>query len=142
VRPLPPPQLNTNKKTEKITGTKKYKSIHWSTRAGLTRIYREGTKIAALAVSKSARPMWTKAVCKLIFYFPNARRRDKKNFEGAMKAAYDGLVDAGIITDDNSDVLSHEDSEMHIDRKNPRVEMFIKRLEALNGGRYRNIRSY
>lgn len=75
-------------------------------------------------------PMLRKASAKLYFFFKDKRRRDIRNFEAGMKAAYDGLVDGGLIIDDNADVLTHEPTVFDIDPVAPRVEIIITNLEA------------
>lgn len=75
-------------------------------------------------------PNLARASAKLYFFFKEKRRRDLRNFEAGMKAAYDGLVDGGLIIDDNSEVLTHETTVFDIDPIAPRVEIIITNLEA------------
>lgn len=118
-------------------------SILCSNRPPLTPGGRMATAVAARAYRKLAAkqcdqfnspedgpPLWRKASAKLYFFFKDKRRRDIRNFEAGMKAAYDGLVDAGLIIDDNSDVLTHEETLFEIDPANPRVEIIITNKEA------------
>lgn len=93
-----------------------------------SRIYRDGTAWAAL--EKIKRPKWAKARAKLVFYFPDHIRRDIREAEAAMKPAYDGLIDAEVIIDDNSDVFTHDETEFKIDRKNPRVEITVREVNS------------
>ena len=93
-----------------------------------TKQYRTRAALEAMATGK--RPMWTRAVAQLTFYWPDKRRRDIRNAEHAMKAAYDGLVDAGIITDDSADVLTHLPTRFEVDREQPRVELEIRQIAA------------
>jgi hypothetical protein len=64
-----------------------------------------------------------------VFYFPNDRRRDEDNAIASLKAAYDGVVDAGLLSDDDHKHMQRERPEFKIDRKHPRVELIIERLE-------------
>ena len=42
-----------------------------------------------------------------------------------LKAYYDGVVDAGLILDDNYNILTHGRPTFHTDKENPRVEITI-----------------
>lgn len=37
-----------------------------------------------------------------VFYFKDKRRRDRDNLLASLKAAFDGIADAGIVSDDSS----------------------------------------
>ncbi|MFG0249075.1 MAG: hypothetical protein ACF8OB_09340 [Phycisphaeraceae bacterium JB051] len=97
--------------------------------AEVAREYRCLTKIRTLKAGGALR-RWHHAECKATFYFATKRRRDFRNFEYALKPAYDGLVDAGLILDDNSKVLSHKKTVFAYDKKNPRVVLEIERIDA------------
>lgn len=56
------------------------------------------------------------------------RRRDIRNAESMMKAAYDGIVDAGILADDSYDVLTHQPTVFERDPECPRVEIVVERV--------------
>ena len=71
---------------------------------------------------------WAKAEAVARFYWPDRRRRDIRNAEHSLKAAYDGLVDAGWIPDDRHDVLVHGATEFHVDPGCPRVEIVLRNL--------------
>lgn len=61
------------------------------------------------------------------FYVPDARRRDLANY---IEAIQDILVKYNVIKDDNYNIIQSVDgSRMYIDRKNPRVEIWIKKEE-------------
>ena len=45
-----------------------------------------------------------------------------------MKAAYDGIVDAGILADDSYDVLTHQPTVFERDPECPRVEIVVERV--------------
>lgn len=55
---------------------------------------------------------------------PN-KRRDKDNVRFAIKFILDGLVEAGIISDDKWDNISYLDDGYTVDRDNPRVVVFL-----------------
>lgn len=104
---------------------------HWSKRAKATKAYRAAAMgLAMMELRGKAPPRWDRAVAFLHFFWPDERRRDVRNAEAAMKAAYDGLVDAGIILDDNCWVLSHGQTRFAVDRANPRVCITIRPAAA------------
>ena len=72
---------------------------------------------------------WGKASVKTVFYHKMKRRRDEDNAKGSLKAAFDGVVDFGLIPDDDSERLTHETPEFRIDKEFPRVELTFTRLE-------------
>lgn len=117
---LPHPELCTNK-PPLTPGAR-------MVRAKLTRDYRAQAKRTARAVAttpEDGAPQLRSASARLIFWFQDKRRRDIRNFEAGMKPAYDGLVDAGVIIDDCSDVLTHAPTIFKIDGDCPRVEIII-----------------
>jgi crossover junction endodeoxyribonuclease RusA len=112
--PLPPKALSPNAR------------VHWRPKAAAVAAYRRTAKVAGAFVPASQRPAWSEAVAQLTFYLPDRRRRDRDNLAASMKAAFDGLVDAGILADDAG--LHHEPVRMEIDRERPRVEITIRPL--------------
>jgi len=70
---------------------------------------------------------WDKVSCKYIFYHPVKRRRDDDNYIAAMKSARDGIVQAGLVTDDNSDRWLTEGAEFRKDVQK-RVEIVLTRI--------------
>ena len=65
---------------------------------------------------------------KAVFYHSYKRRRDPDNATGSLKAAYDGIVDSGLVADDDYEHMEREKPTLTIDRKDPRVELTITRL--------------
>lgn len=62
------------------------------------------------------------------FYMPNRRRVDKSNLE---EAAHDVLVRAGILVDDNRDVIATTDGSIVLyDKDNPRTVITITAKEG------------
>jgi hypothetical protein len=72
---------------------------------------------------------WAKAEATARFWWPDKKRRDIRNAEACLKAAYDGLVDAGWIVDDRAEVLTHGPTEFLLDPTCPRVELTLRRLD-------------
>ena len=120
--PLPPV---TKKNSSQIifTGAK----CHVCKRGRLARLlpskkYREYEE-AALWFLKRDRPINTPVNVQCLFYMPTLRRVDLVNL---LEAACDVLVAAGVLADDNSDIVrSHDGSRVCIDRENPRTEIYI-----------------
>ena len=77
----------------------------------------------------SEAPLWKKASVKTIFHHKTKRKRDEDNAKGSLKAAFDGVVDSGLILDDDSEHLTHETPEFKIDKEYPRVELTFTRME-------------
>lgn len=64
---------------------------------------------------------------KCLYYMPTRRKVDKTNLESAIM---DILVDAGILKDDNSNIVAATDgSRVLYDKSNPRTEIFIEEME-------------
>ena len=117
VLPLPPRDLSPNASVS-----------HWR-RAAATRKYRRTAGLTALAAA-GCRLNWNRAVAQATFYWPDRQRRDIRNAEASLKAAYDGIVDAGVIVDDRAEVLEHEATAFWVDPARPRVEIRIMRKKG------------
>jgi len=119
--PPPPTVLNPNR------------TSHWRTKAKAVKQYRNDAHIAAYTALNemdrwhSNRPRWKQAVMTPKFYFRDRRRRDRDNFQAALKAACDGLVDAGVLIDDSG--LATMPAEFDIDGNDPRVELHLRELQ-------------
>lgn len=65
-----------------------------------------------------------------VYYMPTARRVDISNLHSALS---DVLVKAGVLKDDSSlspvIVAGYDGSRVKVDRKNPRTEVTISRME-------------
>ena len=112
--PLPPRALSPNAR------------IHWAIKARATKAYRRTCYIMALAAPRTTgKPRWSHAIARATFYHAQRRRRDGDNLLASLKAAFDGIVDAGLLLDDAG--LTHLPVRQEIDRDNPRVEILIKK---------------
>jgi crossover junction endodeoxyribonuclease RusA len=69
---------------------------HWSKRAKVSALIRT----AARAQCKDI-PRLGKVKIRAVYYAPDNRRRDVSNLFPSVKAAVDGIVDAGVLKDDN-----------------------------------------
>ncbi len=98
--------------------------VHWAQRARAVKAYRQQAWVAgAQALAGQDGPEWTNATEQATFYWPDARRRDRDNASAMLKAAFDGLVDAGILSDDRG--LTHQPVEFAVDKNDPHVEIRI-----------------
>lgn len=66
---------------------------------------------------------WPAARLRYRFLFADRRRRDAANAIQAMKPAVDGVVDAGLIPDDDWQHLTIDGVHCAVDRDNPRTEL-------------------
>ncbi len=65
-------------------------------------------------------------------YFAENRRRDIANFMASLdKLCFDGLVYAGVLTDDDSIHLPEITVRFEIDKDRPRTEVVITALDSL-----------
>lgn len=88
--------------------------------------YREYEE-AALWCLHRKEPISTPVNVQCLFFMPTARRVDLVNL---LEAACDVLVAAGVLADDNSDIVrGHDGSEVFVDRENPRTEIHITEYE-------------
>jgi Holliday junction resolvase RusA-like endonuclease len=69
---------------------------------------------------------------KCVYYMPSRRRVDLCNL---LAATCDILVAAGVLADDNRDIVaSHDGSRVYYDKQRPRVEIEIDAWETSSGG--------
>lgn len=79
---------------------------HWTQRAKVTKHLRE---LAEHDANVKRIPELSKVKIRAIYFPPDNRRRDMSNLFPSVKAAVDGIVDAGVLLDDNDKfVLSLE----------------------------------
>lgn len=117
VLPLPPPELSPNARP------------HYMTKSLATAEYRNTAKEEAMiwcADNKNTFP-WDSATIQLNFYFQRAGRRDPDNLLAWCKSAFDGLRDAGVLTDD--DEITHLPVLRYKDKDNPRLEMEVMKTD-------------
>jgi hypothetical protein len=72
---------------------------------------------------------WVRAEVTAKFYFETNRIRDTDNATGSLKSAYDGLVCAKLLENDDPKHLRRPaEPEFLVDKVNPRVELTITRI--------------
>lgn len=90
--PQPAPLLNMNDRH------------HWAPRARWTKEWRYVTTThTSVMLGRTRRAPVGAVIVQLYLPVKNSRRRDPHNFTPTLKACVDGIVDAGVIPDDNSD---------------------------------------
>lgn len=102
------------------------------TRGGRFARYRASAKYKSLAKSAAESlqisDTWQKATIKATFYHKTYRRRDDVNHLAMLKAAYDGIVQSGLLFDDDSTHLVTLPPTFLVDRENPRVELLVTKV--------------
>lgn len=71
---------------------------------------------------------WEDVAVDVTFYHKTERRRDDINHMHMLKPAFDGIVDAGLVVDDNNKNWKSGTPLFKKDKDCPRVEITIKRL--------------
>ena len=95
-------------------------------KAAASKKYRKLACDAAKAEQVESGP-WEKATARAAFFHKQRRRRDDVNHLAMLKAAYDGVVQAGLLADDDSEHLKTLTPTFAIDRKFDRVELTFTR---------------
>jgi len=111
--PLPPKECSPNWRG------------HWAVKAKAVKAYRTLTAAVALTESDGDRPRWKRAMSQLRFFFRDQRARDADNLLASMKAAFDGLTDAGILADDAG--LGHWPVQIAVVEGEPHVSVTIEK---------------
>lgn len=110
--PLPPKEVRPNAR------------CHWTAKARHTAAYRRMAHWNTLTAMGSGIPeRWLKAKVNIKAYFPTARHLDPDNLIASLKAAFDGIADAGVVTNDKG--LWPERPDIYKDAKNPRIELTV-----------------
>ena len=109
---LPPPELRANAR------------CHWAAKARATKKYRSEAHILTLEALGGQKPMWKEATAEIWFFFGDRRSRDKINLNMSLKAAIDGMVDAGLLLDDRW--LTMLPPHVGYDKARPRVVIEVR----------------
>ena len=118
VLPLPPSILSPNRPTGSRGGR--------FARAAASKRYRRLAKEATLAERIESGP-WTRATVQATFVHKQKRRRDDVNHLGMLKSAYDGIVEAGLLVDDDSEHLTTLPAVFRVEKAS-RVELKFERV--------------
>jgi crossover junction endodeoxyribonuclease RusA len=100
---------------------------HWTAKAKLTRALRE----AALVCARRDRvPHLAKAHIVVEYRPPDRRRRDVHNLFPSAKAAIDGVVDSGVLSDDSDQYLIGPDMRLGAVVADGQLVLHITELEV------------
>lgn len=100
--------------------------LHWAAQARATRAIRHAAKLLA----KSARiPALPRAKVVAEYRPADRRRRDPANWYPSVKAAIDGLVDAGVLPDDDAAHLLGPDMRLGAVLRPAQLFLHIHALE-------------
>ena len=83
--------------------------VHWRTRARITKTLREA---ACVVAKEQCIPRLSRVEMTLVLHPHDKRPRDPHNWYPSFKAAIDGIVDAGVLADDNSRFLAGTRTEL------------------------------
>lgn len=119
ILPLPPAVLSPNRPCSSRGGRMKKAAVSKKCR----RLAREAIEAECIESGP-----WAMASVKATFYHAQDRRRDEWNYAAMCKAYVDGVVDAGLLVDDDSKHLTTEPVAFEIDRKCPRLELRFTRI--------------
>src|SRR5690606_14960932 len=113
---MPPPSLNQMNR------------MHWAERKRHQDLWAEEIAYAAL---EAGRPRFRRAEVRLRLYYRTNRRRDADNaIGGPAKLILDGLRDAGVIPDDDTNTIRLLEPVIGVDKENPRVEIELRELDG------------
>lgn len=119
VLPLPSGLLSPNHTTGSFGGRMQ--------KAAAIKSYRAKAKTVAEDLGVESGP-WGRATVGVTFYHSRKNRRDDVNHLASLKPAYDGLVDAGLLEDDDAEHLTTLGCTFRLDKKAPRVELLVTRI--------------
>ena len=69
----------------------------------------------------------------VVFFVPDKRRRDEDNLRASLKAAWDGLVDSGLLEDDSADKFTVLRSTIAVRKGERMVWIHLSSREGLWG---------
>ena len=97
--------------------------VHWSIKAKITKRLRFNSSIAFRKDIPELRTKefipYDSVTIERRYYFKTRRRRDKDNMNASTKAINDGMVDSGLIADDDWDKVVWKDSTIVVDNELP-----------------------
>jgi Holliday junction resolvase RusA-like endonuclease len=77
------------------------------------------------------RPLWPSVDVSITFYHAQKRRRDGSNFAASLKGAFDGIVESGLVVDDDSEHWTTLPPVFRIDKEFPRTEIVIAKKKTV-----------
>lgn len=100
---------------------------HWSAGAAQKRDYTALVRDLAVVTGQ---PRWTEPVKVMFVWVEENGERDFDNVRSAAKFILDGLVEAGVLEDDDPAHVSDLRDRYEIDPARPRVEVHVTPLDA------------
>jgi len=119
ILPLPPSILSPNRPP----GTRGGRMAVALAAKQYKRLAREATEAEGIESGP-----WPRATIQAAFFHKQKRRRDDVNHLAMLKPAYDGIVLAGLLVDDDAKHLTTQVATFDIDRKCSRVELTVTRV--------------
>jgi len=98
-------------------------------KAAAAKRYRRLAREAVEAEQVESMP-WGRVSVQATFLHPTRRRRDQDNAMASLKAAYDGIVDSGLVVDDDYTHMKRASPTFAFDRKHPCVILTITREDT------------
>lgn len=120
ILPLPPSCLSPNNPPGSFGGRMK--------KAGALKKCRKLAMKLTLEEDIQTGP-WEKAEVSAVFFHKQNRGRDGANYNAMLKGYFDGIVDAGLVVDDNYTNWTTMPPEFKIDKMCSRVEITVLRVE-------------
>ena len=101
--------------------------VHWGAKQRATRQQRMAAwGLTLQAIGRNDAPRWTAATVKVTYFYKVHGTRDRDNALAKLKAAFDGMADAGLVVNDSAFTYLPV-GESEIDRRNPRVQIEVWR---------------
>jgi hypothetical protein len=119
VIPLPPQILSPNY----TIGTMRGRFAKAAAIKKMRRLVKESVEAECIETAP-----WEKVSVAATFYYATNRKRDEDNAMGSLKPAYDGIVDSGLVTNDDYEHMHRDTPHFVIGSEHPRVQLIITRL--------------
>jgi len=103
---------------------------HWARRKRITEALREA---AGWAARRQRIPALQRAHILGFYEPPDRRRRDPANLYPSFKACVDGLVDAGVLADDDAAHVDGPDMRLGVPCREGRLVLRITEIAATGG---------
>ncbi len=72
---------------------------------------------------------WGCVLVDVEIFYSTKRTRDEDNSMGSLKSYYDGIVDSGLVADDDKINMTRTMPKLLFDMKSPRVEITLTRIQ-------------
>lgn len=96
---------------------------HWSRRSYLADYWRSIALVKTRQAWKRKPPLEMVRIV-ITYYWPDSRRRDPNNWQMTSKAIVDGMVDAGLVPDDNMQFVWGPDNRGGRGKRRIEIEVY------------------